>query len=72
MLEDMINLQELREKQLDHRFQLAIYQEKRMSELDALKGKNFYHINVPLSGPFLALTCLVTVVTMSILLFSSL
>jgi len=39
MLEDMIETQELREKQLDHRFQLALYQEKRMSELDDLKGR---------------------------------
>ncbi|XP_021962888.1 dysbindin [Folsomia candida] len=36
-LEDMIETQELREKQLDHRFQLALYQEKRMSELEDLK-----------------------------------
>ncbi len=39
MLEDMVETQELREKQLDHRFQLALYQEKRASELQDLKGK---------------------------------
>lgn len=38
MLEDMVETQELREKQLDHRFQLALYQEKRASELQDLKG----------------------------------
>jgi len=40
MLEDLIETQELREKQLEHRFQLALYQERREAELDDLKGKN--------------------------------
>lgn len=39
MLEDMVETQELREKQLDHRFQLALYQEKRASELQDLKER---------------------------------
>ena len=47
MLEDLIETQELREKQLEHRFQLALYQERREAELDDLKGKN--SINTKLS-----------------------
>lgn len=42
MLEDMIETQELREKQLEQRFQLALYQEKRMSELEDLKGNSSF------------------------------
>jgi hypothetical protein len=36
-LEDMIETQELREKELEHRFQLALYQSKRAAELNDLK-----------------------------------
>jgi hypothetical protein len=39
LLEDMIETQELREKELEHRFQLALYQERRAAELDDLKGR---------------------------------
>jgi len=41
-LENLIETQELREKQLEHRFQLALYQEKRMADLDQLKGNPFH------------------------------
>nr|CAD7200358.1 unnamed protein product [Timema douglasi] len=37
-LEDMIEIQELQEKQLEHRFQFALYKEKKLSELESLKG----------------------------------
>lgn len=43
MLEDMIETQELREKQLENRFQIYIYQEKRISELDILKGEYMHY-----------------------------
>ncbi|CAG2055845.1 unnamed protein product, partial [Timema podura] len=36
-LEDMIEIQELQEKQLEHRFQFALYKEKKLSELESLK-----------------------------------
>jgi len=38
-LENMIETIELREKELEHRFQLTLYQKKREDELDDLKGK---------------------------------
>nr|CAD7592227.1 unnamed protein product [Timema genevievae] len=38
-LEDMIEIQELQEKQLEHRFQFALYKEKKLSELESLKGR---------------------------------
>ncbi|CAG7718337.1 unnamed protein product [Allacma fusca] len=38
-LQDIVDTQELREKQLDHRFQLALYQERRLNELEGLKVK---------------------------------
>ena len=37
-LQEVVEIQELREKQLDHRFQLALYQERRLNELEDLKG----------------------------------
>lgn len=37
-LENMIETQGLREKELEHRFQLALYRKKREDELDDLKG----------------------------------
>ncbi|KAG8239179.1 hypothetical protein J437_LFUL018997 [Ladona fulva] len=36
-LEDMIETQELQEKQLDHRFQLAMFKEKKLSEIEQVK-----------------------------------
>ena len=39
-LQEIVDTQELREKQLDHRFQLVVYQEKRQRELDNVKGEN--------------------------------
>ena len=39
LLEDMIEVQELQEKQLDRRFSLALYKERRNNELSQLKGK---------------------------------
>ena len=38
VLQDIVDTQELREKQLDHRFELALYQERRLKELEDLKG----------------------------------
>jgi len=35
----LIETQELREKELDHRFQLALYGEKRLGELEDLKAQ---------------------------------
>lgn len=40
----MIETQELREKELEHRFQLALYQNKRAAELDDLKGKQLVRL----------------------------
>ncbi|XP_021914071.1 dysbindin-like isoform X2 [Zootermopsis nevadensis] len=37
-LEDMIEMQELQERQLDHRFQFALYKEKKLSELEAVRA----------------------------------
>lgn len=39
MLEDMIETGEIRERQLEQRFQLVCYQEKRLLELEQFKGK---------------------------------
>ncbi|XP_046387191.1 dysbindin protein homolog [Ischnura elegans] len=36
-LEDMIETQELQEKQLDHRFQLAMFKEKKLGEIEQVK-----------------------------------
>ena len=38
VLQDIVDTQELREKQLDHRFELALYQERRLKELEDLKS----------------------------------
>ena len=40
-LEDMVETQELQERQLDHRFQFALYKEKKLGELESVRGK-FY------------------------------
>lgn len=39
-LEDLNETLELQSKQLDHRFQLALYKEKKLSELDNYRGIN--------------------------------
>lgn len=36
-LEDTVETQELQERQLDHRFQLALYKERRLAELEAAR-----------------------------------
>ena len=43
-LEDTIDAREMQEKQLDQRFQLAMYQERRKSEFNELASK-FYKKN---------------------------
>ena len=40
-LEDTIDAREMQEKQLDQRFQLAMYQERRKSEFNELASKFF-------------------------------
>ena len=37
-LEDIVETQELQERQLDHRFQLALYKEKKLQELERVRG----------------------------------
>lgn len=37
-LEDIVETQELQERQLDHRFQLAMYKEKKLQELERVRG----------------------------------
>jgi hypothetical protein len=37
-LEDMVETQDLQERQLDHRFQFALYKEKKLSELEVVRG----------------------------------
>lgn len=39
-LEDLNEELELQNRQLDHRFQLALYKEKKLTELDSVRGKN--------------------------------
>lgn len=36
-LEDMVETQDLQERQLDHRFQFALYKEKKLAELEAVR-----------------------------------
>ncbi|KAG8200302.1 hypothetical protein JTE90_028486 [Oedothorax gibbosus] len=38
-LEDVIEIQELQERQLDHRFQLAMYKEKKLADFEDMKAK---------------------------------
>ncbi|XP_055943222.1 dysbindin-like [Argiope bruennichi] len=38
-LEDVIETQELQERQLDHRFQLAMYKEKKLADFEDMKAK---------------------------------
>lgn len=38
-LEDVIEIQELQERQLDHRFQLAMYKEKKLADFEDMKVK---------------------------------
>ncbi|XP_071037915.1 dysbindin-like [Parasteatoda tepidariorum] len=38
-LEDVIEISELQERQLDHRFQLAMYKEKKLSDFEDMKAK---------------------------------
>jgi hypothetical protein len=33
-----VETQDLQERQLDHRFQFALYKEKKLSELEAVRG----------------------------------
>lgn len=37
-LEDLNEMIDLQSRQLDHRFQLALYKEKRLSEINSVKG----------------------------------
>ena len=41
-LEDTIDAREMQEKQLDQRFQLAMYQERRKAEFNELASKFFF------------------------------
>ncbi|XP_067006300.2 dysbindin [Anabrus simplex] len=38
-LEDMVETQELQERQLDHRFQFALYKEKKLAELESVRSR---------------------------------
>jgi hypothetical protein len=38
----MVETQDLQERQLDHRFQFALYKEKKLSELEAVRGTALY------------------------------
>ena len=40
-LEDTIDAREMQEKQLDQRFQLAMYQERRKAEFNELASKSY-------------------------------
>lgn len=37
-LEDLNEMLDLQSRQLDHRFQLALYKEKKLAELNVIKG----------------------------------
>lgn len=41
-LEDLNEILDLQSRQLDHRFQLALYKEKKLSELNGVKGLLLY------------------------------
>lgn len=47
-LEDLNEMLDLQSRQLDHRFQLALYKEKKLAELNVIKGTRIifeiYHI----------------------------
>lgn len=42
-LENLNEMLDLQSRQLDHRFQLALYKEKKLAELNAIKG-SLYNI----------------------------
>jgi hypothetical protein len=45
-LEDMVETQDLQGRQLDHRFQLAMYKEKKLAGLEALRCEsNIYNFD---------------------------
>jgi dysbindin len=41
-LENLVETQALREEQLDHRFQLAMYKEKKLAEFEDFRSNNSY------------------------------
>lgn len=47
-LEDLNEMLDLQSRQLDHRFQLALYKEKKLAELNVIKGTRIifeiYHV----------------------------
>lgn len=47
-LEDLNEMLDLQSRQLDHRFQLALYKEKKLAELNVIKGTciifEIYHV----------------------------
>lgn len=47
-LEDLNEMLDLQNRQLDHRFQLALYKEKKLAELNVIKGTRIifeiYHV----------------------------
>ncbi|KAF3429146.1 hypothetical protein E2986_05178 [Frieseomelitta varia] len=43
-LEDLNEMLDLQNRQLDHRFQLALYKEKKLAELNVIKGTVLYSI----------------------------
>lgn len=53
-LEDLVETRELQDRQLDHRFQLALYKEKKLSMLENVRGKiKFLKCNlISFSKPF--------------------
>lgn len=44
--EDIVETQEHQERQLDHRFQLALYKEKKLQELERVRGLFPVKINI--------------------------
>lgn len=40
-LENLNEMLDLQSRQLDHRFQLALYKEKKLAELNVIKGSSY-------------------------------
>ena len=43
-LENLVETRELQDRELDHRFQLALYKEKKLSMLENFRGNFFFFI----------------------------
>ena len=51
-LEDTIDAREMQEKQLDQRFQVALYQERRKAEFNDLSGTYYAYVEFPMLNFF--------------------